>query len=446
MGDCLIVVGMHRSGTSALAGAIHRLGAVVGSDVVEAQHDNVRGYYEHRGILELHECLLAACGSAWDDISPRAWQPDCAEPAVKDFQRDLEALLGSEFADAPLWVVKDPRLCHLFPLWLPVLARLDVEPRVLFAHRPAAEVAASLARRNGFSPAKSNLLWADHVLAAERATRGSRRSVIDFDDLLREPGKVLERAARQLRVDWPHDHEDSADALASFLDPSLRRRPPNSEGSSQGVVPALEAALAAAGENPLDEATFDAIAADRQDLGTPIELVVEHLHQFSRRETATTSWKSEQSLSAELAAASTRLGAGFASVERSLSELEESNSELAGELAAQSDLAEARRREADRALAHLTEASTNNETAIRYQLETAARHQEGELADLRSRLDRLQYEVEVEARLEALRVDLDYLAGRVLELAEAHRELAAKRRWWRRALSRLGFRRPAADA
>jgi len=70
MRDCLIVLGMHRSGTSALAGAAHRLGVAVGSDILEAQDDNVRGYYEQRAILDLHERLLAAWSTSWDDLAP----------------------------------------------------------------------------------------------------------------------------------------------------------------------------------------------------------------------------------------------------------------------------------------------------------------------------------------------------------------------------------------
>src|ERR1700690_93442 len=64
----LVVLGMHRSGTSALTGMLHHLGVALGSRLMAASPDNPRGYWEHSDIVATHERLMAALGWGWDDI------------------------------------------------------------------------------------------------------------------------------------------------------------------------------------------------------------------------------------------------------------------------------------------------------------------------------------------------------------------------------------------
>src|SRR5689334_11506011 len=64
----IIVLGMHRSGTSALAGTLHHLGVELGEHLMSASPDNQRGYWEHRDIVAVNHQLMAELGAAWDDI------------------------------------------------------------------------------------------------------------------------------------------------------------------------------------------------------------------------------------------------------------------------------------------------------------------------------------------------------------------------------------------
>ena len=425
MSDCLIIVGMHRSGTSALAGAIHRLGVTFGSDIVAPQEDNVRGYYEHRGILGLHENLLAAQGSSWDDIAARDWSDDHETPATASFRRDLGRLLADEFGSASLWAVKDPRLCHLLPAWRPVLSEKNVTPHVVIAHRAAAEVAASLAKRNGFSPEKSNALWVRHILAAERSTRGLARSFVDFSSLLEQPIEELERLAEQLDVRWPVSTAEAEAELSEFLDVDLRHTV-GTRSTTGGLIADMEAALTAA-EIGVDEAVFDELGRRAGEVGAPDPLVVEHLHQFARRETQTRVWAAKEPLQHELTQVSNRLGDGLARAEAALAALSDARSELASRLEREIESAREHDLAADRSVEHLTAVASN--------LEEAVRHHAAELDDVRLRLDRLQHEVLVEARLEALRTDLDFLARETRSL----REIVEQRTWWQRFVERLAF-------
>src|SRR5580704_9217804 len=64
----LVVLGMHRSGTSALTGMLHHLGVALGEHLMPATQDNPRGYWEHSDIVAVHERLMAALGWAWDEL------------------------------------------------------------------------------------------------------------------------------------------------------------------------------------------------------------------------------------------------------------------------------------------------------------------------------------------------------------------------------------------
>ncbi len=100
----ILVLGMHRSGTSAATRVINLLGADLGHDLLPTAGDNPRGFWEHRAIVEIHEELLAALDRSWHDVRsmPENWLS--SEPA--SIARDkLVNLLGKEFSDRDLWAV-----------------------------------------------------------------------------------------------------------------------------------------------------------------------------------------------------------------------------------------------------------------------------------------------------------------------------------------------------
>jgi hypothetical protein len=217
-GRPLLVLGMHRSGTSSLAGLAARLGASLGSRLLEANEFNPRGYGEHQGIVEIHDRFLAGQGLRWD----AARRPRFEGAAAAEARGELRELLLREFADAPLFAAKDPRLCRLLPLWQPVLAELGARPAHVLVLRSPLEIAGSLARRDGLEPARSHLLFLEHMLAAERATRGATRSFVVYDELFSDWRGVAKRVAAECELRWPRDPEAAASEIEAFLSGDLR--------------------------------------------------------------------------------------------------------------------------------------------------------------------------------------------------------------------------------
>ena len=184
MHRALLVAGMHRSGTSALTRTLSLVGGALASKLAGGvAGDNDLGFWEPVEVVALHDRALASAGSAWDDVSrfPEDW---FASDVGRAFGDELLALLRREFAEVPLFAIKDPRLCRLVPLWLAVLPRLGVRAQFVLPLRSPAEVAASLKARNDFPLAKGYLVWLRNVLDAEWATRGQERVFVTYEGLL----------------------------------------------------------------------------------------------------------------------------------------------------------------------------------------------------------------------------------------------------------------------
>jgi O-antigen biosynthesis protein len=250
----IFVLGMHRSGTSALTGMLHHLGVALGDGLMPASPDNPRGYWEHAAIVVIQQRLMAAFGLPWDDIRslPAGFQD---LPAARAAKGELAAILRRDFSGAALWGLKDPRLCRLMPLWVPLLAEERVEPRYLLAVRHPLDVAASLVARDRMSPAKAHLLWLGHLLDAERATRGSVRAIVHYEDLVGDRGwrPIADRLAIELGIAWPRRDTGAEAAVDGFLAPELRRR--RDSDAAAGTLPAWM------------QATYDAFRAGELRLG-----------------------------------------------------------------------------------------------------------------------------------------------------------------------------------
>lgn len=219
----ILVLGMHRSGTSAVTGMLEALGVDLGTRLAPGHEEiNAKGYKEHMEIADLHDALLAAAGSTWDDVLelPDIWWHTGACRAVL---HRLASAVERDFAAAPLWGVKDPRMCLTVPVWFEILERVGAEPRFLLPLRHPLQVAKSLARRDGMETRRGVHLWLRHVLAAESATRSHPRCIVFYDRVLSDPAGEAERIAAELDLRG-RVAADSARRAAGFIEAGLRRQ------------------------------------------------------------------------------------------------------------------------------------------------------------------------------------------------------------------------------
>ena len=196
----VMVLGMHRSGTSAFTRVINLLGAELPTNLLPANPaENATGFWESSDIIQCHDQFLTAIGSSWDDVHPLPADVFAGAPA-QHCRADLQTILTRDFQAARLIVLKDPRLCRLLPLWQPVLANAGFDAVAVLPVRNPLEAAQSLTKRNGFSLEMGLALWLRHFIAAERHSRGMRRVFVSYDRLLAAPEEVTRQLAKAIEV------------------------------------------------------------------------------------------------------------------------------------------------------------------------------------------------------------------------------------------------------
>ena len=218
----ILVAGMHRSGTSALARVLTIAGCDLPGTLVEAKPDNATGFWESQPVVDLNDEMLSSTGSYWDDWRPfeRDWFESSAAGPFRD--RALE-VLRQEYGESRLFVLKDPRICRLLPFWTDVLSKFDARVCVVSPIRSPLDVAASLETRNGIDPFVAYLIWLRHVLAAEADSRGLPRTYVRYDRLLADAPASIDRICRDLGLSLPRRGGASTETdIDAFLSPGLR--------------------------------------------------------------------------------------------------------------------------------------------------------------------------------------------------------------------------------
>jgi hypothetical protein len=216
-----LVLGMHRSGTSAVTQVLALAGAALPQNVMAGDEHNAKGYFEPWKIAILNDGRLRAAGAAWDDIF--AFPHRTLTPkAERSWLNRAETLMEEEYGAAPYPLLKDPRVTVLMPFWRTVLADLEIGARCVIPVRHPLAVAASLSRRNGFAPEKSVLLWTAYMLAAEAYTRDLPRAFVSYDGLLSDWQGEVARIEHAHGAPLPRMNDKAAKAISRFLSPELR--------------------------------------------------------------------------------------------------------------------------------------------------------------------------------------------------------------------------------
>jgi len=217
---CIIVCGMHRAGTSAVTRVLNLLGAEVAQELVQAQPDNIRGYWEPSAAVRIHNQMLEALGSSSSDPLPLPadW---LTSTFAQQARLQLADMINAEFAASRLFVVKDPRVSRILPLWLELLDDLDIETVVVIPFRNPLEVAASLKDRDGMSLKSSLLLYIYSYLGTEAASRGRRRCFVRYDQLLDDWHELDRKLRGILGSRLPPVSLEQSSEIERFLTPGL---------------------------------------------------------------------------------------------------------------------------------------------------------------------------------------------------------------------------------
>jgi hypothetical protein len=139
---------------------------------------------------------------------------------------ECQSLLYTEFGEAPLFVLKDPRMCRLMPFWLPVVATAGIIPSAVLVVRNPQDVARSLERRNAIPTTTALLMWLRHVLDAESQTRLIRRSIVRCEDMHEHWLQLAEQISTDLGIKWAPRSIDADREISRFSKSGHRKHEP----------------------------------------------------------------------------------------------------------------------------------------------------------------------------------------------------------------------------
>jgi hypothetical protein len=236
----ILVLGMHRSGTSALTWLLGQMGAALPRDEMLATEENSKGYWESNGLVAADEQLIRAAGSSWFDPRPLDLSR-LSSKLLAERLTGIQTAIGQGWGDASLIAIKDPRQCRFVPTVVAQLETLGIAARAVLVLRSATEIAASIARRDATTAPYAQLLWLRHMLDAERDTRALPRTIVSYDGLLKDWRATAARLAPLLgREGWSPD--DGGARVEAFLDAGLRHHHPAGAAPPTNEVGALVAA------------------------------------------------------------------------------------------------------------------------------------------------------------------------------------------------------------
>jgi len=263
--ELFVVLGMHRSGTSAITRGLQILGVDLGEKLIPPiAGNNDKGFWEDWDINMLNSEMLSVLQKDWHFLTPI--QPSDVNILRKDWyvSRALEILKEKTSGSTQVFGFKDPRTTMLLPFWKEVFVQGQYRVNYIIALRHPLSVCQSLYKRDGFDIEKGLLLWLEHIISGLESTIGEQRIIVDYDRLMQAPGVELRRIAKKFNLEIIPSEQIKYER--EFLDNKLRHSVYRIDDLSSKDVFSSFARKVYAGvlKAAMDEEDLDAIAFDTQ--------------------------------------------------------------------------------------------------------------------------------------------------------------------------------------
>ena len=212
----ILVMGMHRCGTSAFTGCLNSLGFNIGKNLMGATEYNPKGHFENMAVFELNEWLLKISGSSWDETSPHI-NITIDKAQQIEFDKRVFSILENQYDNEEVIVIKDPRFSLLGKLWIQTLKKHGYNSYAVIMKRHPGAVLNSLYNRDSFSYEKGGNIYLNYLLSALYQNPLYEKSVlIDFRDLRERTSQVLHGIFDSFDLSY----REFSDSI-NFLDPKL---------------------------------------------------------------------------------------------------------------------------------------------------------------------------------------------------------------------------------
>lgn len=214
----ILVLGMHRSGTSALTGLIAQMGAYAGEahELLPADNDNPKGFFERKDVISANQAIMKHLGCNWFTLN--AWDEAKLANLTSELLTPIKNIIDSMNKKRP-WVIKEPRLCLTLPCWLPLLDN----PIAIIMYRDPLEIAQSLFLRNSIDLKDGLALWETYVETMLKHSANMPRVFCNYDALIANPVAATKQLFDGLTTHRATLTMPSDTNINAFIVPSLKR-------------------------------------------------------------------------------------------------------------------------------------------------------------------------------------------------------------------------------
>lgn len=214
----VVVLGMHRSGTSVLTKALEVMGVSLSENLMPEGEFNPKGHWEDLSVVSINDRLLSQYHALWS--SPTLVEVNFDSQRVSLLLAEAVSLVQKRVEEFGVWGFKDPRTSRLLPFWQEVFKRAGIDVKYVYALRNPLDIARSLKRRDGISYKHSFILWLMHTLPNLPLLQSDKVEFVTFSHLLAKPNEVLECLKSHLGL-ADLNKEKRTEFIQQFIDPSL---------------------------------------------------------------------------------------------------------------------------------------------------------------------------------------------------------------------------------
>jgi hypothetical protein len=209
MEKLIIVLGMHRSGTSVLTGILNKMGLPLGDNLMKPTNDNPKGYFENMDFFRFNEMILSGCGGSWYNVNGLS-----TERMLNPKYRKILKSLITKYSTHSTFGLKDPRVCVLLPLYESVCEEMGIDIEYVMVTRNKESVINSIHKRDKLPKEHVSKLVDSYL---KEPMEREHILKLEYESIIEKPEETINKIIDSL----PYlQHNDE---VYNFIDKNLRR-------------------------------------------------------------------------------------------------------------------------------------------------------------------------------------------------------------------------------
>ncbi len=223
--ELVVVLGMHRSGTSLLTKAIIELGYYSGDTMIAAKGDNKKGFFENEKIVQLNDKILSELLLNWKQVDiTYINRAKTFLPLLKEkYFTEAVNIISGLFSNSKKCVLKDPRISILIPFWEEVFKELSIDYKYILSVRNPLEVSKSLVARGDVDFEDGVLLWLYYNTLIIKNLKNTVCTV-DYKEFFEDSFKVMQKLCEYLMVNYEDRNESIEKFCKEFFEKKLKHQ------------------------------------------------------------------------------------------------------------------------------------------------------------------------------------------------------------------------------